>query len=95
MGKLWQGAAGRLVLGVLVVLSLVGMAAPVAGQGQVELTVWSYLDPEDPSVKAYIERFQADNPGIVVKYTAFPEDDYQDKVRTALSADSPPDIAVI
>jgi multiple sugar transport system substrate-binding protein len=95
MGRLWQGAAGRLVLGVLVVLGLVGMAAPVAGQGQVELTVWSYLDPEDPSVKAYIERFQADNPGIVVKYTAFPEDDYLDKVRTALSANSPPDVAVI
>ena len=95
MGRLWQGAAGRLVLGVLVVLGLVGMAAPVAGQGQVELTVWSYLPPEDPSVKAYIERFQQENPGIVIKYTAFPEDDYQDKVRTALSADSPPDIAVI
>jgi multiple sugar transport system substrate-binding protein len=95
MGRLWQGAVGRLVLGVLVVVGLVGMAAPVAGQEQVELTVWSYLPPDDPSVKAYIERFQADNPGIVVKYTAFPEDDYQDKVRTALSADSPPDIAVI
>jgi multiple sugar transport system substrate-binding protein len=95
MGRLCQGAAGRLVLGVLVVLGLVGMAAPAAGQEQVELTVWSYLDPEDPSVKAYIERFQQENPGIVVKYTAFPEDDYQDKVRTALSANSPPDIAVM
>jgi multiple sugar transport system substrate-binding protein len=96
MGRLWQGAAGRLVLGALVVLGLVEtVAAPAAGQEQVELSVWSYLSPDDPSVKAYIERFQADNPGIVVKYTAFPEDDYQDKVRTALSADSPPDIAVM
>jgi multiple sugar transport system substrate-binding protein len=95
MGRLWQGAVGRLVLGVLVVVGLVGMAAPVAGQEQVELTVWSYLPPDDPSVKAYIERFQADNPGIVVKYTAFPEDDYEDKVRTALSANSPPDVAVL
>jgi hypothetical protein len=41
----------------LVVLGLVGMVAPAAGQEQVELTVWSYLPPEDPSVKAYIERF--------------------------------------
>ena len=95
MGRLWQRAMGRLVLGMLVVLGLAGMIAPAAGQEQVELTVWSYLPPEDPSVKAYIERFQEQNPGIVVKYTAFPEDDYQDKVRTALSADSPPDIAVI
>ena len=96
MGRLWPRATGRLVLGVLVVLGLVGtVAAPAVGQEQVELSVWSYLTPDDPSVKAYIERFQAENPGIVVKYTAFPEDDYQDKVRTALSANSPPDIAVI
>jgi multiple sugar transport system substrate-binding protein len=59
------------------------------------LSIWSYLDPEDPSVKAYIERFQQQNPDIKIKYTAFPEDNYQDKVRTALQAKSPPDIAVM
>ncbi|MBL8126950.1 MAG: extracellular solute-binding protein, partial [Chloroflexia bacterium] len=96
MGRFWQRATGHVVLTALVLLGLAGMQArPAAGQETVELSVWSYLEPDDPSVKAYIERFQADNPGIVIKYTAFPEDDYQDKVRTALSADSPPDIAII
>ena len=96
MRRLWQRATGHVVLAMLVLLGLAGvMAIPAAGQETVELSVWSYLEPSDPSVKAYIERFQADNPDIVVKYTAFPEDDYQDKVRTALSADSPPDIAII
>src|ERR1043165_7747857 len=88
--RLWHRATGHVVLAMLFMLGFAGMKAiPAAGQETVELSVWSYLEPDDPSVKAYIERFQADNPGIVVKYTAFPEDDYQDKVRTALSADSP------
>jgi len=59
------------------------------------LSVWTYLAPDDPSVAAYIEQFQKQNPEIKVKYTAFPEDNYQDKIRTALQAKSPPDIAII
>src|SRR5690349_11858728 len=94
--RLWQRAMAHVVLAMLFMMGFAGTRAlPAAGQETVELSVWSYLDPDAPSVKAYIERFQADNPGVVVKYTAFPEDDYQDKVRTALSAGSPPDIAVI
>lgn len=96
MGRFWQRAMGHVVLTMLVLIGLAGVqVAPAVGQESTELTVWSYLEPDDPSVKAYIEQFQEENPGIVVKYTAFPEDDYQDKVRTALSASSPPDIAVI
>lgn len=88
----------RSLLAVLLVALYVlapGLAAAGGGQEPVELSVWSYLAPDDPAVKAYIERFQEQNPTITVNYTAFPEDDYQDKVRTALSAGSPPDIAVI
>ncbi len=59
------------------------------------ISIWSYLDPADPSVKAYIERFQEQNPGVTIKYTAYPEDDYQDKVNAALAAQSPPDVAII
>lgn len=68
---------------------------PAAAQDSVELSIWSYLTPDDPSIKAYIETFQEQNPGVEIKYTAFPEDDYQTKVRTALSAGGPPDIAII
>lgn len=64
-------------------------------QDKVELSIWSYLPADDPSMKAYFEAFQKQNPNITIKYTAYPEDDYQDKVRTALSAGGPPDIAII
>ena len=59
------------------------------------ISVWTYLDPEDPSVKAYIEQFQQKNPTITIKYTAYPEDNYQQKVQSALAAKSPPDVALI
>jgi multiple sugar transport system substrate-binding protein len=84
-----------LLAALLVLVGLVGALVPTAAQETVELSVWSYLEPGDPSVKAYIERFQEQNPGIVVKYTSFPEEDYTDKVRTALSASNPPDIAIM
>lgn len=90
-----RSAPLNFVVALLVMLGVASAIAPVTAQEAVELTVWSYLAPDDPSVKAYIERFQEQNPGIVVKYTAFPEDDYTDKVRTALSANNPPDIAII
>ena len=85
----------HLLVVLLVALGLLGPVLPAAGQETVELSVWSYLPPDDASVKAYIERFQEQNPTITVKYTSFPEDDYTDKVRTALSANAPPDIAII
>jgi multiple sugar transport system substrate-binding protein len=67
---------------------------PEVGEAGV-LTIWSYLAPDDPSTAAYIEAFKEQNPDTEIKYTAFPEDNYQDKVRTALQAESPPDIALI
>src|SRR5688572_29399579 len=44
------------------------------------LTIWSYLPPDDPSVQAYIEAFKQQNAGTEIKYTAFPEDDFQNKI---------------
>lgn len=78
-----------------IALSLMSVQGVVASAQTVELSVWSYLPPDDPSVSAYIEAFQQQNPNIAVKYTAYPESDYTDKVRTALTAGSPPDIAII
>jgi multiple sugar transport system substrate-binding protein len=89
------GASLRWLLAFILTFGLIQAAAGAASAQTVELSVWSYLPPDDPSVKAYIERFQQANPTITIKYTAYPEDDYQDKVRTALTAKSPPDIAVI
>ena len=67
---------------------------PPVGEAGV-LTIWSYLAPDDPSTAAYLEAFKQQNPDVEINYTAFPEDNYQDKVRTALQAESPPDIALI
>jgi multiple sugar transport system substrate-binding protein len=59
------------------------------------LSIWSYLPPDDPSVAAYIDEFQQQHPEIEVSYTPFPEDEYQTKINTALSAHAPPDVAII
>ncbi len=85
------------VLVALLVMSsmLIAARGGVAAQDKVELSIWSYLPPDDAAVKAYIAEFEKQNPDIKIKYTAYPEDDYQDKVRTTLSAKNPPDVAVI
>ncbi len=84
----------RLVI-LLVVVALLPLQSGAARAQNVELSVWSYLAPDDPAIKTYIERFQEQNPTITINYTAYPEAQYQDKVRTALTAGSPPDIAII
>lgn len=74
----------------------VGTAEPLPPVGEPgTLSIWSYLPPDDPSIAAYIDQFKQKNPNVKVKYTAFPEDSYQDKVRTGLQAKSPPDIAIM
>lgn len=78
-----------------VTFSLMSVQSVVASAQTVELSVWSYLPPDDPSVAAYIEAFEQQNPNITVNYTAYPESDYEDKVRTSLTAGNPPDIAII
>lgn len=89
------GPSVRLMLVLFLTFGLIQAAAGAASAQTVELSVWSYLPPDDPAVKAYIERFQQANPTITIKYTAYPESDYTDKVRTALTAKSPPDIAIM
>ncbi|MDQ3880583.1 MAG: extracellular solute-binding protein [Chloroflexota bacterium] len=92
---------GRRVRGAGAVAAI-GMIAAVAcgGGGQqgggVTLTLWTYPQGDDEaSLKAYIERFQAENAGISLRYTVYPEEDYQTKINTALQAGRPPDIAII
>lgn len=60
-----------------------------------KLSIWSYLAPDDARVQAYITEFEAQHPDIKISYTAFPEDEYQTKVNTALAAHNPPDVAVM
>ncbi|MEJ7653308.1 MAG: extracellular solute-binding protein [Chloroflexia bacterium] len=78
-----------------VVATAAGSGSSADNSGAGTLSVWTYLPPDDPSVKAYLREFQKKNPNIKVKYTAYPEDNYVTKVNTALQAHNPPDIAII
>ena len=84
------GRSVHLLAVLFLVLGMIGMTGGRAAADDVELSIWSYLTPDDPSVKAYIQRFEELNPNIKIKYTAYPEDDYTDKIRTTLSAHNPP-----
>ncbi len=106
---LWPGGPARFVAAALLVSAIVLSACAAAVPGGAEgaegaaapapdpdkLSIWSYLAPDDARVQAYIAEFQAQHPDIEISYTAFPEDEYQTKINTALAAHNPPDVAVI
>ena len=60
----------------------------------VELTVWDI--PENDGYvnwwKAYVEKFNADNPGIHVTWESFDSEPYKQKIQSALVAGTEPDI---
>lgn len=90
------GRRGGSIRVLVVLVVALGLVAPIrVAAADVELTVWSFLPSDDPSMKAYIAAFEEQYPNVSVKHTPFPEVDYADKIRTALSAENPPDIAVI
>lgn len=70
-------------------------AAPAANGEKTVLTIWTYLAADDPVMAAYEKEFEAKHPNIDVQHTAVPEDDYQVKVETALTANDVPDVAFI
>jgi multiple sugar transport system substrate-binding protein len=69
-------------------------AQPASGE-KVILTMWTYQAPDDPVLAAYEKEFEAKFPNIDIQHTAVPEDDYQTKIETALTAHDVPDIAFI
>lgn len=66
------------------------------GEETVELTFWrySYLT-EDEAMQKLIDDFEAENPNIKIKFELYPNDQYETKIRTALSGQSAPDIMAI
>lgn len=70
-------------------------AEPAATGEKTVLTIWTYLAADDPVMAAYEKEFEAKHPNIDIQHTAIPEDDYQVKVETALSANDVPDVAFI
>src|SRR5690242_20198395 len=69
-------------------------AAP-ADPNVTTITVWTFEVPGAPWIDAYIKKFEEQHPDIKVEFSSLPEDDYQTKVATALSAHAPPDVAII
>jgi multiple sugar transport system substrate-binding protein len=78
---------GRLVL-VLVLLS--GLSLTLA---QVRLTYWQYdFDTRIQAMEQLIERFNAENPDVIVEQETFPYDAYEQRVAAATAAGQGPDV---
>jgi multiple sugar transport system substrate-binding protein len=72
------------------------VAPTVAPAGEKrQLSVWTFQPPDDPAIEALIKAFQEKHPDIEILYTPLPEDEYQTKVNTTLTAHAPPDVAII
>jgi multiple sugar transport system substrate-binding protein len=88
---------------VLVLISAIVSACTVPGQqgaapadpNVTTITVWTFEVPGAPWIDAYIKEFEEQHPDIKIEYSSLPEDEYQTKVATALSAGAPPDVAII
>lgn len=82
-------------------LALAGVAFAIAQGGAlaqtIELNLWSELSapPESTVLNKAVEMFNAANPDIVVKHTAFENTAYETALRTAFAGGTPPDIAEV
>lgn len=74
--------------------AMVTVLAATAGRAAaVEIEYWQYFfEARVKAVDQLIKDFQAKNPGITVKHTHFPYDDYQTKVAAAIPAGQGPDV---
>lgn len=92
-------AIGLIVLGLIIfvvsrILSKPKAPKPAAPGQAITINYWGLW--ETPSImKPVIETFEQANPGIKVNYQIQSHQDYQDRLQTALSGQTPPDIARI
>ena len=81
-GKLWVAALGMVVA-----------LAGTAGAQTVEIEYWQYTFPQRvQAIDELIKRFEAANPGIRVKHTHVPYDDFRLKIAAAIPAGQGPDV---
>src|SRR5438128_1094652 len=81
-GKLWVAALGMVV-------ALAGAARAQT----VEIEYWQYTFPQRvQAIDELIKRFEAANPGIRVKHTHVPYDDFRLKIAAAIPAGQGPDV---
>jgi multiple sugar transport system substrate-binding protein len=85
-GKRWAVALG-------LVTALVGAVAGTAHAQTVEIEYWQYTFPQRvQAIDELIKRFEAANPGIRVKHTHVPYDDFRLKIAAAIPAGQGPDV---
>ena len=74
-------------------LALALLASAGAGLAQVRLTYWQYdFNTRIQAMNTLIERFNAENPDIIVVQETFPYDAYQERVAAAVTAGQGPDV---
>ena len=69
-----------------------GLAAPVLAQ---DLTFWSWRQEDRAVYEALIDAFEAEHPGITVKFEAFEAASYATVLSTALAAGTGPDAMMV
>ncbi|MBI1871961.1 extracellular solute-binding protein, partial [Candidatus Collierbacteria bacterium] len=92
-------AIGLVILGVIIFIASRLLSKPQAPKPTTEgavvtINYWGQWEP--PSImKPVIEAFEQANPGIKVNYQLQSHQDYQDRLKTALTTQNPPDVARI
>lgn len=76
----------------LTLLGALSMALPAFAQ---EITFWSWRQEDREQYEKFIQDFQADNPGITVKFEPFEAQNYNTILSTALAGDSGPDVMMV
>lgn len=75
---------------------VLGACGPRGGGNSDVVSVWTFPQGDDEvPIKAYIERFEAQNPEIDLELLVVPEEGYVTKINASLQAHEPPDVAII
>ena len=79
----------RRMIALMTLLALVGAAL---AQNSTELTFWSWRVEDQAAYDEIIASYEADHPNVNITYQAFPTENYNTVLSTALAADEGPDI---
>ena len=74
--------------GALLSLAIVTVALPSRAQ---ELTLWSWRQEDKAAYDKIIRGFEAANPGITIKFQAYPPENYATLLTTALAGGTGPE----
>jgi raffinose/stachyose/melibiose transport system substrate-binding protein len=82
----------KVLAGAIIALAGIATALPTLAQ---ELTFWSWRQEDKATYEKIIADFEAKNPGITIKFEAFPPENYAQLLTTALSGGTGPDVMMV